>query len=873
MKHSQSSFKTTYLKDYKAPDFLIETATLTFDLDETATQVESSLIIKRHPKADKSAPLILDGEQIELRSVALNGATLSESDYTQTEESLTVHTVPEEFELIIKNQINPKDNTELSGLYVSSQNFCTQCEAHGFRRITYFIDRPDNLSIFTTHIIADKSKYPLLLSNGNLLEKKELDDNRHQISWYDPHKKPSYLFALVAGDLDCYDDQFTTQSGRDVTLKLYVEKGNLDKCEHAMTSLKQSMAWDESVYGREYDLDIFMIVAVSDFNMGAMENKGLNIFNDKYILAKPETATDFDYEAIESVVAHEYFHNWTGNRVTCRDWFQLSLKEGLTVFRDQEFSRDMNSRDVNRIQDVEILRAHQFPEDDSPLAHPVRPDAYVEINNFYTSTVYNKGAEVIRMQHTLLGADGFRQGMDLYFDRHDGQAVTTDDFVQAMMDANDFDMTQFKRWYQQSGTPVVRLKDEYDADNKTLHLHFEQWCPDTPGQKDKKPFHIPFAIGLLGSQGDDLIDTQVLSLTEAKQTITLTEIEEKPVLSLLRDFSAPIKLEYDYQSDDLFFLLAHDSNGFSRWEASQTIAIRFILDLIEDYHHDKPLQISDELINAYRSMLNDAATDNALKAKILTLPAFNTLAEKMPVIDVAAIHTVKKFVKRQLAEHLYADLLAQFKSLQDFSEFKKSGADIAARSLKNVCLDLLMMLDNEDAATLCLAQFKQGTNMTDVISAMACFSHHDSSERQQVLTEFYNKWKDDSLVIDKWFSIQAKADLPDTLEQVKSLMQHTAFEMKNPNRLRALVGAFAAANPAHFHSDNGEGYAFLADQVLAVDDFNPQVASRLAVPFTRWRKYDDKRKQFMRMQLERIMNKKSISKDVHEIVSKSLKED
>jgi len=885
MKHNQQDFNTIYLKDYQPPAYQIDTVDLTFELHETQTTVTSIMQIKRHTDVLRSAVLALDGEHLELVFIRLDEKVLdpNNNDYEISNEQLMLQNLPDSFVLTIKTIINPIKNTELSGLYLAKGVFCTQCEAHGFRRMTYFLDRPDNLSTFTTTIIADKILYPFLLSNGNLIETTELDNNRLTATWHDPFKKPSYLFALVAGDFDCLEDSFTTKSARSIALKLYVEKGNIDKATHAMDSLKKAMKWDEDVYGREYDLDIFMIVAVSAFNMGAMENKGLNIFNDKYILAKPETATDQDYEAIESVVAHEYFHNWTGNRVTCRDWFQLSLKEGLTVFRDQEFSRDMNSRDVNRIQDVEILRAHQFPEDDSPLAHPVRPAAYVEINNFYTSTVYNKGAEVIRMLHTFLGTDGFRKGMDLYFERHDGQAVTTDDFVSAMADANQVDFSQFKHWYTQAGTPVLHITDEYNPATKTLTLSVKQSCPDTVGQKDKKPFHIPLAIGLLDSQGQEIdfmiadnslsATTQILSICDKEQQFSFDSIAEKPVISFLRNFSAPVKIQYDYREEDLVFLLAHDRNGFSRWEAGQTLAIQSILKLIDDVQQDKSLGLKSTLTDAYQYMLQDQTIDNALKAKILTLPTFNYIAEQLDVIDVSAIYQVKKFIKQQIAEDLHDDFLTLFNQLQNFTSYSNQSSEIAKRALKNVCLDYLMTTQKDDVRSLCYQQFQQANNMTDVISALSYLSHEDSNERSQALASFYDKWQDDDLVIDKWFSIQARADLPDTLAQVKALMQHNAFDIKNPNRIRALIGAFVAGNPIHFHAEDGKSYDFLTEQVLKVDIFNPQVSARLVLTLTRFRKYDDTRRTLMRMQLENILKDHSLSKDVYEIVSKSLKDE
>ena len=721
----------------------------------------------------------------------------------------------------------------------------------------------------------------MLLSNGNLVEQGDSENNQHWVRWQDPFKKPSYLFALVAGDLAHIEDSFTTQSGRNIDLKIFIEHGNEDKSHHAMRSLKAAMRWDEEKFGREYDLDRFMIVAVHDFNMGAMENKGLNIFNDQYILAKPETATDTDYELIESVIGHEYFHNWTGNRITCRDWFQLSLKEGLTVYRDQEFSADMNSRAVMRIKDVQALRNAQVPEDSGPIAHHVRPESYIEVNNLYTATVYNKGAELIRMMQTLLTREGFRKGMDLYFSRHDGQAVTTDDFVKAMEDANDYDLKQFRLWYSQAGTPVVNVAWDYDANQQLYTLILKQTCPATPGQTDKKPMHMPIAVGLLDSGGKDMLlrldgegisneKTKILELKEATQMFKFIEVAEPPVLSVLRDFSAPVKLVVDYSDDDLSFLLHHDRNGFNRWEAMQQLATRHILALANDIERRENWQLSKNFTTVFSSILTDKTMGDMLISQLLVLPTEKYIGEKMEVVAVKAIHQARSFMRDEIANQLYNELLGAYNVRKTDAPYSLDAQSIAKRSLKNVCLSYLMRVDRAEVRKLCLAQFGSANNMTDTLNALSCLSHHEHPETKVALDAFYQDWQHDSLVVDKWLSIQARSELPNTLSKVKSLIQHACFDMRNPNKVRALIGAFCAGNLVNFHAKSGEGYAFLADQVLVLNEINSQIAARLVVPLTQWQKYDDQRKSLMHTQLERIAHNKFISKDVYEIVNKSL---
>ncbi len=875
--------KAIRLQDYRPPAHLIDTVDLFFDLGEEVTTVRAQLGLRRNPACDGAAalPLTLDGQRLELVSVALNGQPLGDADYTVTPDHLTVHSVPETFTLETVVRIKPQENTALEGLYKSSGNFCTQCEAEGFRKITYFADRPDVMARYTTTITADKARYPVLLSNGNLIESGDLPDGRHRAVWEDPFPKPCYLFALVAGTLVHQEDRFRTASGRDVTLRIYVEPGNEDKVDHAMRSLIKSMRWDEEVFGLEYDLDIFNIVAVGDFNMGAMENKSLNVFNTKYILAKPETATDQDFLGIEAVVAHEYFHNWTGNRVTCRDWFQLSLKEGLTVFRDQEFSSDMNSRAVKRIADVQRLRTVQFPEDSGAMAHPVRPDSYVEINNFYTPTVYDKGSEVIRMYHTLLGPQGFRKGMDLYFQRHDGQAVTCDDFAAAMSDATGVDLTQFKRWYRQAGTPELDVTGAYDEAAKTYRLTVKQTVPPTPGQPVKEPMHIPLVMGLLGPDGADLPlrltgeaepagTSRTLHITEADQTFTFVDVPARPVPSLLRGFSAPVKLRADLTDGDLTFLMANDSDAFNRWEAGQTLATRLLLSLVADRQAGRELALPRSFIDAVGAVLKDADQDPAFAAQALVLPTESYLGTQMEVIDPDAIHAVREFARRRLAEALRPGWLDTHRRNAGNEPFSVDAAAIGRRALKNLCLAYLMALEDEEALGLCLGQYRGAQAMTDVMAALQFLSNSNAPERDEAIAAFYERWKGEALVVDKWFGVQATSHRPDALERVTALLAHPAFEIRNPNKVYALIGGFAGGNPVRFHDTSGAGYRFLADQVLRLDPMNPQVAARMVGPFSRLRRYDATRRALMKAELERIVATPGLSPDVFEVASKSL---
>jgi len=877
--------QTIYLKDYTVPDYLIKSVALNFNLDDDNTRVISRLTIIRNPASRSSeSSLVLVGENLKLIRVVLNeDIELTEAQYLQTADSLIIHEVPQQhsFVLTIENTINPKANTALEGLYLSNSMLCTQCEAEGFRKITYFLDRPDVMARFTTTLVGDKDRYPVLLSNGNKVAQGELPGNQHWVTWEDPFNKPCYLFALVAGQLERVEDSFTTLSGRNISLQIFVEKHDIDKCDHAMQALKHAMLWDEQVYGREYDLDLYMIVAVSHFNMGAMENKGLNVFNTKFVLARPDTATDYDYEHIEGVIAHEYFHNWTGNRITCRDWFQLSLKEGFTVFRDQEFTGDHTSKAVKRIEDVNMLRTRQFAEDAGPLAHPVRPDAYIEINNFYTLTIYEKGAEVVRMIRTLVGAEGFRKGSDLYFERHDGQAVTCDDFVNAMEAANDIDLTQFRRWYAQAGTPVLTVKQAYNASAQTLTLTISQHCPPTPGQDVKEALHIPVTVGLLNKdgsvapsqvQGDQqkLADEVILQLTQTEQSFVFENLKEQPVVSILRGFSAPVKLVMERNVEELAFLLSHDSDTFNRWEAGQELARKIIFGLIDDWRNGRDLQINPVIINAFKQVLEHSWDDLSYFSLLLGLPSETYLAEQMPVVDVVAIHKAREFVALALAEQLHA----QFKTLYLQYNHDESGqfdaGAIGRRRIKNTCLGYLAKLQQVGIQQHAEQQFNSAKNMTDQMAALTVIVNNPHPVTQQCLSSFYQQWQAEALVIDKWFALQASSSRPDTFAQVQALIKHPAFDLKNPNRVRSVIGAFSQANPLHFHAENGQGYQFLADQVIALDALNPQVASRMVGALTSWRRYDQGRQALMKTQLERIVVTDAISKDVYEIAGKSL---
>jgi aminopeptidase N len=873
----------TRLADYRPPDFLIDEVALDFDLGGTETLVKSHLQLRRNPEAAAPAvPLRLDGEELALVAISLDGKPLAPGDYAiEPDGALVIPNVPSAFALDIAVHIHPESNTQLSGLYMSGGNYCTQCEPEGFRRITWFLDRPDVMSRFTVTVRGDKSRYPVLLSNGNPSGSGDLADGRQFAKWVDPHPKPSYLFALVAGDLVAVRDTFTTRSGRNVPLAIWVRRGDEDKCGHAMASLKKSMRWDEETFGLEYDLDVFNIVAVSDFNMGAMENKGLNVFNTRYVLAKPDTATDTDYEGIEAVIAHEYFHNWTGNRVTCRDWFQLSLKEGLTVFRDQLFSADQGSAAVCRIGNVRTLRAIQFPEDAGPLAHPVQPQSYLRIDNFYTATVYNKGAEVIRMLHTLLGAQGFRRGMDVYIATNDNDAATIEDFLRAMEEGNGVDLSDFGLWYRQGGTPEITVEDHYDPATRQYELTVTQRVPPTPGQPDKQPMPVPLAMGLLGPNGDEMptrLDgeadakpgTRVLLCERARQVFRFADVAAPPVPSLLRNFSAPVKLQ-GVPLDRLKFLAIHDTDPVARWDAGQQAAIRVLLDRIAVHQRGDALPPLDpDLIAAMRQTLADSDRDPAFAAEALLLPSELTLADEMKTVDPEAIHAARDSARREIAVALREPFERAYRDLADPGSYKTDGRSIGRRALRNTCLAYLATGDATAGARLAKAQFDLAANMTDVLAALAVLVDIDCPERAAALDAFYRRWESDPLVIDKWFALQARSSLPATLDAVRALAQHPAYARSNPNRVRALVGAFSQGNPLHFHDKSGAGYALLAGEVLALDPGNPTLAARLVQPLGQWRRYDAARQGLMRAQLDRILATSGLSPNTYEMVSKSL---
>ncbi len=868
-----------YLKDYEVPRFLIDKTELRVEIGDKDATVLAILEMRRNPASQyQGKSLVLDGKHLALQQLAIDGRVLAAAEYAVSDDELLIHQVPDKFTLTSEVIICPKENTSLEGLFKSRTMYCTQCEAQGFRKITYYLDRPDVMSEFTTTVVASKAECPVLLSNGNLHDWGELEDGRHWATWHDPFLKPAYLFALVAGSLSLVEDSFTTCSGRNVALKLYVEPKDVEKCDHAMTSLKNAMTWDEEVYGREYDLDLYMIVAVDDFNMGAMENKGLNIFNTSCVLAHPSTTTDDGFKRVEAVVAHEYFHNWSGNRVTCRDWFQLSLKEGFTVFRDSEFSADMGSRTVKRVEDVNMLRTVQFAEDNGPTAHPVQPASYMEISNFYTATIYEKGSEVVRMIHTLLGPELFRRGTDLYFERHDGQAVTIEDFVAAMADVSERDFSQFMNWYRQAGTPRLSVTSDYDAERQEFSLHFSQSCPATPESDTKQPYYIPVEVGLVTEQGDLDLDgrgttSQVLEITDSQQTIVFEGIAERPVPSLLRGFSAPVKLDYPYSLDELGFLMAHDSDGFNRWNAGQQLSIKLMQVLMVDYREGKPLVLDQRLAKAFAKVLSETDTDQAMQALVLMLPSEFLLAELADVIDVEAMHQVRRFICRELGRELMPQWREVYMANREAS-YELSGPAMAKRSLKNLSLRYLLNGAADDSLTLIRKQFMEADNMTDRLSALSGLVNDPRQEAvtiaAEALDKFFQDWQHEPLVLNQWFQTQAACVLPGGLERVKALMEHSAFDFHNPNKVRSLIGVFCNSNPVNFHREDGEGYRFLADNVIALDKLNPQIASRQLTPLTKWRRYDLNRQKQMREELARVLAEPGLSRDTYEIASKSL---
>lgn len=866
--------KTIFLKDYRPPHYLVEHLSMDVQIlagNDVRVSAKTNFINNN----EKKEPLVLNGEHLALKEISIDGKSLTiGEEYEVDETTLTIFNPPESFELRVTTQIDPEHNTALEGLYLSQGNFCTQCEPEGFRRITYYLDRPDVLTKFTVRIEADQDSYPVLLSNGNLIEEGKLDHGRHYVVFDDPFPKPCYLFALVAGELVYIQDSFTTMSGREVDLRIYVREGDQAQCDHAMASLKKAMKWDEDTYGREYEFDRFNIVAVSDFNMGAMENTSLNIFNTALVLAHQDTATDQDFLRVEGVIGHEYFHNWTGNRITCRDWFQLSLKEGLTVFRDQEFSSDMNSRAVQRIDDVTHLRRMQFAEDAGPLSHPVRPDNYIEINNFYTMTVYEKGAEVIRMQHTLLGPENYRKGTDLYFERHDGQAVTCEDFVQCMSDASGKDLTgQFSNWYNQAGTPEVNASGSYDENNKTFTLTLSQNIPPTPGQETKKPMLIPVATGLLGENGKEIQNTTILELSQESQDFVFENIPSRPVPSILRGFSAPVKLTTDLTDDDLRFLQIHDTDGFNQWEAGQKLCLRTICRMLDNTESGNEPQPDSLFIESFSNLLSQALdnnTDKALMARALSIPDIAMIAQERNIVDPQMIHDIRETVLQEITKE-NIDVITKIYEQNNIQEnYDITPVSMGKRALKNKALSYLTQSKKPEHITLAKKQYDTANNMTDRMAALSALIDTNSTERDEALAHFYDTFKEYALVIDKWFSIQASAIRKTTLEDVNALKKHEAFTLRNPNRVRALYAAFAMNNPVCFHNSNGDGYNFLTQAVLELNEANPQIAARLLTPLKEWRRYTKDRQDKMKESLLRIKALPNLSNDVYEIVQKSL---
>ena len=854
-----SEFTPRYLADYQVSAFTISTIDLTFELDDTVTKVTSIMSVKR--REGKKGSLILDGEHLTLLSVKVDDCLLSANDYFLSDTSLEIPLQADEFTLTLVTEINPQDNTALEGLFKSGDAFCTQCEAEGFRRITYYLDRPDVMAVFTTKVIADKGKYPYLLSNGNKIACGELDNGKHYVQWHDPFPKPSYLFALVAGDFDLLQDTYVTSEKREVALEIFVDKGNLAKAEHAMASLKHAMAWDEETFALAYDLDIYMIVAVDFFNMGAMENKGLNVFNSKYVLADTESATDTDYFNVEAVIAHEYFHNWTGNRVTCRDWFQLSLKEGLTVFRDQQFSGDMNSKTVTRIQNVRVLRAQQFAEDAGPMAHPIRPEKVMEMNNFYTLTVYEKGAEVIRMIHTLLGAEGFAKGMALYFERYDGMAVTCDDFVNAMADASGTDLSQFKRWYSQSGTPHLKVSESFDPENKQYSLTVSQHNQTGEHYATEDCLHIPVKIELIDADSG-IAQRQLLELTQQEQTWSFDGYFAKPVVALLEDFSAPVKVDFEQTDLALEVLMLAASDGFCRWDAGQKLLSRYLHKLVLTPEYPLP----ESLLTIFRKTLA-ADLDPAFSAEQLTLPAFGEVADQIEQVDPLALVNALKILKSFLARGLQEQLTACYHSCSQKSGLSHQQA-IGNRALKNICLSYLAVLPGADA--LVAAQLGRAENMTDTLAALNASAFNNLADFDSQMSAFESKWHGTPLVMDKWFTISASLNSDDIFERLAALLEHPLFSIKNPNRARALIGAFVSANPGYFHCATGRGYQFLAEQIKRLNGINPQVASRLITPLIQYKEYDVMRQQLMLEQLKVLRALPHLSRDLLEKLDAAL---
>jgi aminopeptidase N len=882
---TQCSSETVFLADYAVPPFLVDYVNLNFDLSASHAMVKTFMALRRNPASqNQNAPLFLHGVDLALQTLKMDGEALPQHAFRVDTKGLSILHTPDAFLLEVTVRIHPQENTALEGLYRSGGMFCTQCEAEGFRRITFFPDRPDVMTMFTTTIVADKKLYPVLLSNGNLVKSEDLDDGLHQAVWHDPFPKPSYLFALVAGDIVCEEDSFITCSGRQVALRIYLEKHNIGRGRHALEALKKAMRWDEDTFGLEYDLDLYMIVAVDDFNMGAMENKGLNIFNSKYVLADPDTATDADFQAIEEVVAHEYFHNWTGNRVTCRDWFQLSLKEGLTVFRDQEFSADQVSKSLKRIHDVRLLRTVQFAEDSGPLAHPVRPESYQEINNFYTATVYEKGAEVIRMMRNLVGTEGFRNALALYFKRFDGKAVTIEDFIGAVEDAAQIDLSQFRLWYSQSGTPHIRATGNYDSNKQVYSLTLCQDCPDTPGQSKKEPFHIPVSIALLDSSGREIPlylsgtdgvnpqTTTVLSFRKAEQTFQFDKVPCAPVISLLKNFSAPVKLVYDCPDTELMFLMVNDSDPFNRWDAAQQLSSRVIMRGVDNFREGGAFQLEPLLLEAFREVLRSSSADRGLAAQMLMLPTENYLMDQRARVDVDGIVAVRKKVYEALSEHLHEEWQEIWHDCvhENTGPYGISPQEVSCRALKNVCLGYLAAKPVNGFWQQSIRLLDEADNMTDRLALLGLLADSQSVEGPLALDKFFMQARSVPLVLDKWFAVQSTSRHPLVLEKVHHLLKHECFNLRNPNRVRSVLHSFARGNPYGFHRIDGAGYRLIADYVVKIDGINPQVAATLAVAFSSWRRFDDHRALMMRQRLEEIASLGGLSNDLREIVERCL---
>lgn len=879
-----SQGQTIYLKNYRAPDYRVLTVDLDINLNPEDTIIHSRLLLERQKTTSKEAAVVLDGDELELVSVAIEGKKLAESDFKLSETHLSLTNPPKKqrFEVEITTRTNPSANTKLMGLYRSGGNYCTQCEAEGFRRITYYPDRPDVLAVFTTRIEADRKEAPVLLGNGNPTKKGAAGKGRHYAIWHDPHPKPSYLFALVGGNLGSIHKPYKTSSGRKVKLGIYVEKGKEESAHYAMDSLIRSMRWDEDVFGCEYDLDVFNIVAVSDFNMGAMENKGLNIFNDKYVLADPETATDADYANIEAIVAHEYFHNWTGNRITCRDWFQLCLKEGLTVFRDQEFSADQRSRPVKRIEDVRRLKTDQFPEDAGPLAHAVRPQTYREINNFYTATVYEKGAELVRMIATILGEARFRKGMDLYLKKHDGEAATIEQFIASFEKVAKADLSQFSLWYSQAGTPSLNFSTKYDRHNRRFTLEVEQFQKATPGQRQKKPLHVPQRIGLIGKNSGDLVPTHVkgaefsdgvLHLTKRSHTITFEGISEKPVVSLNRGFTAPVEIDYRQSNSDLGFLALNDTDGFGRWQAFQTYAIRLLANGAKAAGNGDKIQLDDAFLDIAATLAGDATLEPAFRATLLTMPSGGDIAQVMAKnVDPDAIHKSWSALNAAIGKRLEADRSRLLRSISIDGPYTPDAEQAGMRSLRSQLMRQGVIGKSKSALAQIIRDYKRAENMTDRFSALVTIVHYhpDRTAREKILKDFYARYRHNHLVVDKWFSVQASRPGSATVAAVRKLMKHEDFTLSNPNRLRSVLGVFAMANPTAFNAANGSGYKLMVDAIVRLDRINPQVAARLLTTFRSYKSLEKERRRLTEMHLKRLQSQKDLSRDVSDILDRTL---